>query len=156
MKEFELIREWAEERNLIEGSDPQTQMLKLYEEFGELTGGIAKQNHEVIVDSIGDVVVVLCVLSAQLNLPFRKGPHMTMPVEIKSIVCGIGAQIGLLSSAIRNESGNGKKEIPFITGMLQFLCIQLGIDFEHCVKTAYSEIKDRKGKMLDGVFIKEE
>jgi len=40
MKEFELINKWAQDRNLIKGSNTGAQMLKLYEEFGELTGGI--------------------------------------------------------------------------------------------------------------------
>ncbi|MDW0641035.1 hypothetical protein P2G61_08720 [Mannheimia haemolytica] len=34
------IEQWAEDRNLINGSTPQKQMLKLMEEFGELCGGI--------------------------------------------------------------------------------------------------------------------
>ena len=31
----------------------------------------------------------------------------------------------------------------------------LGMDFEECLWSAYNEIKDRKGKMVDGVFVKE-
>lgn len=30
------------------------------------------------------------------------------------------------------------------------------ITMEDCLKTAYNDIKDRKGKMVDGVFIKEQ
>ncbi|HGO5823449.1 TPA: hypothetical protein ACK3JW_001117 [Mannheimia haemolytica] len=33
------IEKWADDRNLIDGSNPQKQMLKLMEEFGELCGG---------------------------------------------------------------------------------------------------------------------
>lgn len=29
-------------------------------------------------------------------------------------------------------------------------------DFSRCVQHAYDQIKDRKGKMVDGVFVKEE
>ena len=42
MKEKELIgkiEQWAEDRNLILGSTPQKQFIKLMEEFGELCGG---------------------------------------------------------------------------------------------------------------------
>lgn len=35
------------------------------------------------------------------------------------------------------------------------LAQRCGLDFEECVQTAYDEIKDRKGKMIDGVFVKE-
>ncbi|HDL4381901.1 TPA: MazG-like family protein, partial [Mannheimia haemolytica] len=48
------IEQWAEDRNLINGSTPQKQMLKLMEEFGELCGGIARNNPEMIKDAIGD------------------------------------------------------------------------------------------------------
>ena len=30
-----------------------------------------------------------------------------------------------------------------------------GISMEDCLKTAYNDIKDRKGRMVDGIFIKE-
>ena len=39
---------------------------------------------------------------------------------------------------------------------LVILCQQLGIELSVCVNTAYGEIKDRKGKLVDGTFIKEE
>lgn len=39
---------------------------------------------------------------------------------------------------------------------LVVLCLQLGYDVEECLKIAYNNIKDRKGKMVNGTFIKEE
>ena len=35
------------------------------------------------------------------------------------------------------------------------LCMQLGLDINDCIKAAYEEIKDRKGKMVEGIFVKE-
>lgn len=96
-KLIELVEKWAIDRNLVEGSNPHAQMLKMMEELGELAGGIAKGKREVVVDSVGDVLVVLTIL-----------------------------------------------------------CAQLGISMEECFTAAYIEIKDRKGKMVDGVFVKEE
>jgi NTP pyrophosphatase (non-canonical NTP hydrolase) len=29
------------------------------------------------------------------------------------------------------------------------------LSIEHCLEVAYNDIKDRKGKMIDGVFVKE-
>lgn len=40
--------------------------------------------------------------------------------------------------------------------VLVCLCEQLGINFEDCVSMAYEEIKDRKGKLVNGTFVKEE
>jgi NTP pyrophosphatase (non-canonical NTP hydrolase) len=39
--------------------------------------------------------------------------------------------------------------------VLTILSMQLDIDIEECIEMAYGEIADRKGKMVDGVFVKE-
>ena len=51
MDESRVVK-WAEERNLIKGSNPESQMLKLMEEAGELASDIAKRR--CVKDSIGD------------------------------------------------------------------------------------------------------
>lgn len=89
------IKEWARERNLDQ-ADPYKQMLKLGEEFGELCQGMIKNKPRQVIDSIGDMYVVLTILSMQLN-----------------------------------------------------------VDIEFCVQAAYDEIKDRQGKMINGVYVKE-
>lgn len=35
-------------------------------------------------------------------------------------------------------------------------CLQRGIDYKKCLADAYSVIENRKGKMIDGTFVKEE
>lgn len=89
------IERWAIERGLDDG-DPTKQMLKLFEEVGELAEGLAKGREEDILDGIGDAFVVLTILA-----------------------------------------------------------MQNGTNIESCVYKAYQEIKDRKGKMKNGVFVKE-
>lgn len=42
-----------------------------------------------------------------------------------------------------------------ITVVLIGYCMQRGLDFEECLASAYEEIKDRKGRVIDGVFVKE-
>jgi NTP pyrophosphatase (non-canonical NTP hydrolase) len=92
----DLIRQWATDRNLIEGSDIKSQFVKLIEEAGELANAIAKRNDIEFSDAIGDMFVVLTIIAAQ----------------------------------------NGMK-------------------IEDCIDGAWQEIKDRKGKMIDGIFHKE-
>ena len=71
MKELiQQIEQWAEERNLIEGSAPQKQFIKLMEEFGELCSGVSKNKLDVIKDSIGDCFVVMVILNKQTNSKF--------------------------------------------------------------------------------------
>lgn len=38
---------------------------------------------------------------------------------------------------------------------LIILAEQLGLDVEDCLESAYNEIKDRKGKLVNGLFVKE-
>lgn len=49
-----------------------------------------------------------------------------------------------------------KDDIGDIMVVLLIICKQLEIDLLDCLAYAYDEIKDRKGKMVDGVFVKEE
>ena len=89
-------KQWAADRNLIEGSTPTKQFVKLIEEVGELARAIQLGCQVDITDAIGDIQVVLAVM-----------------------------------------------------------CAQLGIDIDECRELAWNEIKDRKGRMIDGVFVKE-
>ena len=60
---FDLIRDWANERGLYKGGDTKTQSLKLVEEVGEICRAVLKDNHRDVVDGIGDAVVVLTNLA---------------------------------------------------------------------------------------------
>jgi NTP pyrophosphatase (non-canonical NTP hydrolase) len=92
----DLIRQWAQDRNLIEGSDLKSQFVKLIEEAGELANAIGKKNDIEFADAIGDMFVVLTIMAAQNRM------HI-----------------------------------------------------EDCIDGAWQEIKDRKGKMVDGIFLKD-
>jgi len=61
--QFELIREWADERGLYEKGDPKTQALKLVEEVGEIARAVLKDDIDEVIDGIGDAVVVLTNLA---------------------------------------------------------------------------------------------
>jgi hypothetical protein len=43
-----------------------------------------------------------------------------------------------------------------ITVVLIGFCLQQGLDYEACIEAAYHEIKDRKGKVVNGIFVKED
>jgi len=94
--QFDLIREWADERGLYENGDAKTQALKLVEEVGETCRAILKEDQEEAIDGIGDCVVVLTNLAELIGVPI-----------------------------------------------------------ELCIDAAYDEIKDRKGKMVNGTYKKD-
>lgn len=90
------VEQWFKDRGLDE-ADPNKQMLKLFEELGEVASGMARSNLDEVKDGIGDTIVVLIGLSLQLDTSITE-----------------------------------------------------------CLSIAYEEIKDRKGKLVNGVFVKEE
>ena len=66
-------------------------------------------------------------------------------------------EVGELANGINKD----KKEqtidsIGDIYVVLVILCMQLDLDINDCIKAAYDEIKDRKGEMKNGMFVKEE
>ena len=65
--QFELIRQWADERGLYDEGDVKTQALKLVEEVGETCKAILKNDQAEIEDGIGDCVVVLTNLAHLCN-----------------------------------------------------------------------------------------
>ena len=60
---FDLIRKWAKDRDIYEKGDIKTQLIKLYEETGELSQSILKNDKDGIIDAIGDSIVVLTNLA---------------------------------------------------------------------------------------------
>ena len=60
---FGLIRKWAKDRDIYEKGDIKTQLIKLYEETGELSQSILKNDKDAIIDAIGDSIVVLTNLA---------------------------------------------------------------------------------------------
>ena len=90
------ILEWANQRGILIPDNATKQMLKLTEEVGELAGAIAKNNKTDQIDAIGDIQVVLIILSEQL-----------------------------------------------------------GINYKEALESSYNVIKNRTGKTINGVFIKD-
>ena len=66
--QFQLIRDWAENRGLYSKGDAKTQYIKLQEEAGELAQAILKDDQPEIIDAIGDMVVVLTNLAHLRNV----------------------------------------------------------------------------------------
>lgn len=55
----------------------------------------------------------------------------------------------------RNDRDEMIDAVGDITVVLIGYCLQKGLKFEECLASAYAEIKDRKGKVVDGIFVKE-
>jgi NTP pyrophosphatase (non-canonical NTP hydrolase) len=60
---FNNIRSWAMVRGIYDKGDSRTQYVKLMEEAGELARALLKNDKPEVIDSIGDMVVVLTNLA---------------------------------------------------------------------------------------------
>jgi len=67
-------------------------------------------------------------------------------------------EVGELAQALaKNKTPeNVKEEIGGIYVVLTILSMQLGLDVRDCIKYEYQKIVNRNGKMVNGVFVKEE
>nr|DAX35859.1 MAG TPA: NTP-PPase-like protein [Caudoviricetes sp.] len=62
----------------------------------------------------------------------------------------------LAEARIVNDFSAEVDAIGDITVVLIGYCLQRGLDFEQCLEAAYNEIKDRTGKVVNGVYVKDE
>ena len=69
----------------------------------------------------------------------------------------LAEEVGELAAAIaRDKYDDAFDAIGDCTVVLIILAAQMHVDFEYCLHLAWEQIKDRKGKMVNGVFIKED
>lgn len=62
----------------------------------------------------------------------------------------------LAEARIVNDFSAEVDAVGDITVVLIGYCLQRGLNFEQCLESAYNEIKGRTGKVVDGVFVKDE
>ncbi|WP_099974235.1 MazG-like family protein [Lactobacillus terrae] len=60
----------------------------------------------------------------------------------------------LTNKDFSNTNGSFQDSIGDTLVVLIILCQQTSVDINECLNGAYEEIKDRTGKTIDGVFIK--
>jgi len=68
----ESVINWAKERNLIKLGNAPKQLIKLSEEVGELSSAFLKNEYPEIKDAIGDIQIVLMILSEQLGIDYNQ------------------------------------------------------------------------------------
>ena len=137
------IRQWANDRNIIEGLTPHSQFVKLVEEFSEI--------HADPLDGIGDSLVVMTIICAMRGINIED--IMAVERDDKS---------GHTLTALGYLAGDIARGRCIIDSMQNLKYVIHGYCWQHRVKVvdalaqAWSEIKDRKGIVRNGVFIKSE
>ncbi|WJZ69831.1 MazG-like pyrophosphatase [Pseudomonas phage 4P] len=153
----DLVVKWGSDRNLIKGSSAKDQFLKLVEEFAEVYEAYAQDNIPEMKDGIGDVMVVATIMAAQLgeNL-FDHLSAFTESGEVHPTYGDDLPRLGDLAGALaRGNHGFAIKSLVLAVMTLFDVTGEYDTTMLACYQAAYDTIKDRKGVMYDGVFIKE-
>ena len=127
------IEQWAVDRNLHTG-DPSRQVLKLIEEQGELAAAI------------------------DLWTAFeRTVKGNDEKVDLNAAIASLAGNVSHLASFVYyKHSSYAGHLIENVITMVADVADALDIDYVSAVQSAYDTIKDRKGKLVNGVFIKED
>ena len=161
-----LIQEWAKERKIYEQLTPFDELLKTHEEVGELIKACYDNDKPAIQDAIGDVMVTLINYCYFIELDAIKYIKQAVDLSVTgyytiSYVMHAHNALGrLISLYVWNEG----KEISEPSGLRVFSILHYlngiahleGTTLEECLNIAYNEIKNRKGKIINRKFIKDE
>lgn len=139
------VQQWAKDRNLT-SSTVQAQALKGLSELGELADNLAKG--KCIKDDIGDNCVVAVIVDLLNNVSSRVHAGYVRDITAAEIV----GEAAYDWSYYLCEDANVHTDIP---ELMWELCRVRGLVFEECLATAWNDIKNRKGVLYEGVFIKD-
>jgi len=133
------VYEWSKARKILEQATIETQIIKTFEKIGEYV--TAKTEHEK-QDAIGDIAVCLvnCMLiggrSVDVIFGAYGGPRTTYPLHMITPIADC-------CSALANGfSLKALRKLGLYSDFLVF-----------CTRT-WNEIKDRRGMMVDGFYVK--
>ena len=148
------IEQWAEDRNIIRGSEPIDQAMKLFSEFGELADNVGKGRD--CRDDIGDVFVVLVIICKQCDVDINshyQGSESSWGVKTltRCLAEFLSRLVYDLDHYKEDVDGQLIQALSHLSGIAELT----GSTLEECVQIAYDDIKDRKGIMSGGIFIKE-
>lgn len=160
---IEKVEQWAIDRNL-HTANPQGQALKVIEEFTETLLADYDNDDSAVIDGIGDAYVTIIILAQQLN-----DPMLDIRVILEHIKEAPSSSTGYDSSSHNKMSGINRlsdgvskgKNSHIYVAIMRMLRVLSGLENKYgatsveCLSVAYEEIKDRRGKMIDGVFVKE-
>lgn len=169
----ENVKAWSIAKGL-DKAEPIKQMQKLSEEWGELNQAKAKSNPEQLKDSIGDVLVVLIILSQQLNFEdinklvnanfYEDKNEISVASTDKMLLIGT-IVIGHIANALATEATRDKalfqrmiieRSIVHLAYTLDAIAARENTSTIECFELAWNEIKGRTGQMVNGVFVKSE
>ena len=160
-----LIHQWAKERGIFDKSTLFDQLLKTHEEVGELIKACYDDDPLAIQDAIGDVMVTLINYCYFKKIDFVKVYKQIQydDSEAINIYCALTVN-DTIAFFLRDLFYSWNKPLKVtifstvsnILRNLQNITINNNTTLEECLNIAYNEIKNRKGRIINGKFVKDE
>lgn len=152
------IIQWAKERQIDIKGTCKGQALKTIEEIAELMIGIARNDIDLIEDALGDVYVTLVIGCMLQGIRIDKVIDFNENYDLK--VIDEKESIWLLSENLMEFTSSSYDDsyvnsCVWIYIYLNRIAIYYNLGLKNCVEKAYQEISNRKGKMINGTFVKE-
>lgn len=155
------VQTWAKERGIYDHSTPEAQLLKALSELGEVADAVIKNDHEGLIDGVGDVAVCMVNHSKMaginiedvfIDLAVLAHHDGKSPSEI---VGAMSLAMGMLLCPDQSDSSSETLVHMVLVGLVGLSNLNK-IHFMDCCSQAWDEIKDRKGRMVEGgAFVKE-
>ena len=165
-----LIHQWAKERGIFDKSAPFDELLKTYEEVGELIKACYDNDKPAIQDAIGDVMVTLInycyfvfknkdfaieIINARYMFDSFEGSSTInyLSYITKTLIVLFNEEFLLQENS--NHTRNVFFRLSHISQLIEKIAQDNNTTIEECLNIAYNEIKNRKGIIINGKFIKD-
>lgn len=159
MEELRLkVIEWAKDRGIMDKGTPLSQCTKVMEECLELVKADVNNDELEIRDAIGDILVTLFIEAELLGIEYAKIEDYIHEYEIRVeyIPSEILCESIILFTYIQQEITEDLHDtIAYTIAMLLSYCKRKDLNPIECLQGAYDVISKRKGKMVNGVFVKD-
>ena len=165
MEELRLkVIDWAKDRGIMEKATPATQATKILEECLELVIADLKQDKDEIKDACGDILVTLIIEASLLGLNLDEllpesinNDHIDpdfqySPWSILTVATNIYGAV----TEDYDRYNPVDRFIQMAYVRLMVYCHINELNLTECLQLAYDVISKRKGKMVNGVFVKDE
>ena len=158
---------WADEKGILEYGTSEGQLKKTVEELGEALDALKEMKDKQAIDcfeeyfnvinELGDIFVTLIIGLKLVDYDFSKFKRIKSDLSFAgSIICENYLFAGHVISKFAEYSNEIKaKNLTFILSDITIACERLKVDPDFALEVAYNKIKKRKGKMVDGVFVKD-
>jgi NTP pyrophosphatase (non-canonical NTP hydrolase) len=151
MTNFDRVREICSGWGLYQVSTELTQILYAVSEAGELAKSIAKNDREQARDDIGDVLV--CLINAY-ELSGNEN-HLEDQVDFEIKQLDNLTAFGLLIEGFGSQIINNSFRYSGVAISIATIASNMLLTIDECLLQAISEIEKRKGKIVNGVFVKD-